>query len=252
MPIKGRALLRYSLVAFLLLACGCQLAHRRAVTLVNDRREKLKSLSRWSPTTCRVRVQLTQPALEHYKRLYPKEKKTIGNGVWPFVWTARESSCEVKAEAADKKADKNRQAILIQKGLLETALCTLLQVHFVNSPFDEMKVSGDQVSLQENWVAIRAKPDADFGIFMPTEQFLVETRTKSRGTFKATYAPAGRDWLPSVLELRSGTTVLALSDFVYEESRDSERRRPQSVWLEVGEERALRQAQLFFENCEPQ
>lgn len=231
-----------SCLVSLVFLSGCQLSQHRAMSLIGDRAQKLKPLSRWQQATCEVEARLTSPSIEHYKRILPTEKDALASGGWTFRWHARESSCEVTTTATG-------EAARTQKGLLDTALCTLLQVHWVNSPFDELQIASEQVELKDNVVRIRAPMQPELGLYLPTDQFLIETRTKSRGNFQATYAPIANEWLPKRIEVRSGKTVLALDEFEFDEMRIDGRRMIKSVWLELGEDRSLRQAQLVFTDC---
>lgn len=237
-------MLRTFSLIFVIAIGGCQFAQRRATDLVNDRVQKLKPLSQWQPVWCDLEVKPTAPAIEHYKSMYPKEAETLSQEIWPYTWKAREASCEVTALLSG-------EAVTTQKGLLETALCTLLQVHWVNSPFDELNLTPEQIELSDNIVHIKTNSNSSRGIFMPTDQFAVETRTKSRGNFKATYVQVDQEWQPKRIENRNEKTVLALDDFEFDESRIGGRRMLKSVWLELGEETSLRQAQIFFGKCQP-
>jgi hypothetical protein len=234
--------LRISLLVFVVLT-GCQFAQRRALGLIEDRTQKLKGLSQWQPVSCLIEARLTSPSVEHYKRLLPQEKN-LDSGGWTFRWRARETTCEVTTSASG-------EAARTQKGLMDTALCTLLQVHWVNSPFDELKIEPEQVDLKDNLVRVRAPARPELGLYLPTDRFVVETRTRARGNFQATYAWLENEWLPKRIEVRSEKTVLALDDFEYDQLKIGGRRMIKTVWLELGEDRSLRQAQLIFSECRP-
>lgn len=237
-------MLRACSLVFALLIAGCQFAQRRAMDLLEDRVQKLKPLSQWQPLWCDLEVKLTAPAVEHYKTMYPKEVETLSKPSWPFTWKAREANCEVTALLSG-------EAVSTQKGLLDTALCTLLQVHWVNSPFDELQVAPEQVDLSDNQVRIKTSSNPELGIFLPTDQFVVETKTKSRGNFRASYSLVDQDWLPKRIEVKTEKTILALDEIEFSESRISGRRSIKSAWLELGEDTSLRQAQINFGNCQP-
>jgi hypothetical protein len=233
------------LVGFVLVTfiTGCQFARVRALQLIEDRTHKLKPLSQWQPVTCQVDARLTAPSIERYRRRLVDQKE-LDSGGWIFRWRAGESTCEVSTR------DKNEVA-RTQRGLLDVALCTLLQVHWVNSPFDELNIVPEQVEWRDNVVRVHTSSRSELGLYLPTDQFVIETRTLSRGTFKASYGLVGNEWLPTRIEVHSGKSILALDGFEYDSPGIAGRRMIKTAWLEVGEERSTRQAQLVFTDCRP-
>ena len=221
---------------------GCQSTQEINLALVRDRAEKLKPYGNWLPTWCRVEARLTQPAMSRYRELLKTDK--LGSDVLTYTWKARKNVCEVLPLEPSELA-KNHKAFL------DTAMCMILQVHFVNSPFSELPVTPKDIVSSEGRVQIRtANGDPKLGIFVDPKQMTIETRTKSRGTFTAVYAEFDREWLPTRIEQRLGNTVILLDEFQYGDRRLNGRRMPSAVWISAGEEKPLPHTQIFLSDCQ--
>ncbi len=223
------------LLGFLFLA-ACQTAAQKNMALLNDRAEKLRPLSEWRSSWCRVEVEMTQPALARFKEMFPDEN--LATESWAYNWKARENMCEVTPVDVSP-------ATKSQQGFLNTAFCLLLQVHYVNSPFDELKIEPRDIESVKDVVHIASGADKDLGIYLPRERFVVETRTRSRGQLIAEYSENGGHWLPSRLEQRRGNTIFVVEDMQYAGARPW----LESFWIAVGGEKALRQSQVKIKDC---
>lgn len=221
-----------SLFVFLV---GCQTAQQKRESLVADRRDKLKPLSTFRPVRCSVEARLTQPALARYREMYPGEDASM----LEYTWHARESTCDVQPRA-DSKTSANYQ------GFLETAMCVLMQVHWVNSPFDEMTI--DAVEEKDARVHIGKSPN---GLYLDPTSFSLETRTSKHGTLIAQYERDRGDYLPSrlVQKTRKGTQIV-LDDFEWGDEAAG-RRMVRSFLISVGEEKPLEHSRVVFKDCRP-
>jgi hypothetical protein len=227
----------------LLIAGGCQTVQEKNLALIKDRSEKLKPLSTWRPTWCRLETRLTQPAIARYREMFPDETEKLTQESWAYTWKARKTSCEV-SPLQRSEMSKSHQAFL------ETAMCMLLQVHWVNSPFAELVAGPDDILSDGGRVHIRASTDQDLGIYLDPSAFVVETKTKSRGTLKASYHESENEWLPDRLEQRLPKSVLVVDALEYDTARVGRRRMLKSFWISVGEEKAMQHTQVFMSGCQ--
>jgi hypothetical protein len=237
---------RYILISPLLLA-GCQTIRDRNMELVQDRAQKLLPLSRFRTTWCEVEAKPTEPALARYRQLFPKEKSMLEkNESWVYTWHASENSCEIRA-LESSEAIKNHIAFV------ETALCLLLQAHWVNSPFDDLHVEPKDLVRLEDKVQIRTSPASpELGIWLEPKEFVVESRTKSHGDLKATYGqPVADEWLPTRIEQTKDKTSVLVDEIDYKKTKDGKRRLISSLWISVGDDKVapVRHTQLEFFNC---
>lgn len=223
---------------FLLAIMACQTAQQKSLHLVANRTEQLKPLSTWKSTWCQLEVELTQPTQARYQEMFPQENVT---NTMRYTWRALESSCEILPNGTG-------QALKNQQAFLETSLCLLLQVHYVNSPFDELIIKDSDVEAVGEVTHIRSGKDPALGIFLPSEKFVLETRTRNRGVLKAEYSEYSRDlWLPSRLEQSLGDTLLRVDDIEY-----GTEARPliKSFLISVGSsQKPIRQSKVSFTDC---
>lgn len=220
---------RASLLALIAMASlgGCQTTRQKNLTLVKDRMDKLKPLSRFKPTWCRLEARLSQPVVARYKTLFPKEAAKLKSETLNYTWKARESACEI-VPLEESPMVQNHKAIL------ETAMCVLLQTHWVNSPFDELEAKEDDIFSADKKVQIRAAGAGEgLGLFLDRETFLVETRTKARGTFEAVYEAKGSEWLPKSIAQRSAQSQFIVDQIEYAEAPLGARRMIRSFWLSL-------------------
>lgn len=237
---------KFFVALLLFCAVACQSTQEKNQALVRDRFEKLKPLSTWKPTWCRVDAKLTQPALARYREMFAAEPEKLQSETWSYTWKARETSCEVTS-LEDAPLSRNH------RGILETVFCTLLQTHFVNSPFDELKIMPEDISAHEDRVQIKLGLGSaeDIGLYLDPRAVSVETRTRARGTLNARYAQSGQQWLPERIEQKTATTVLLLDGFEYSEASVGARRMLKSFWISLGDSRALPHTQVFLSCVQP-
>src|SRR5262249_22177699 len=107
-----------TLLVFAVAACTSM--EQRRMDFVEDRGEKLKPLTTWHPTWCRVEAKLTQPALARYKEMLKNDK--LSDDTLVYTWKARKNICEI-LPLQQSELVKNHRAFL------ETAMCMLLQVY---------------------------------------------------------------------------------------------------------------------------
>ena len=228
---------------FPLLVLGCQSVQEKNIAFVHQRADQLHALNTWSPTWCRIETHLTKPAQARYSELYPDEQSKLAEETWAYTWKARKASCEITALEASSPMTKNHQAFL------EAAFCTLLQTHWVNSPFAEMQVSSNDVVNDRDRVHIRVAPDSPLGIYLDPNSFSLQTKTKGRGTFTVLYTQHGEDWLPESLTQTTGKLVIRVDSLTYRDSRLNGRPELASFWISVGDTTPLQHTEVQLSNC---
>lgn len=210
--------------------------------LLRDRVEKLKPLSTWKPAWCRVDARLTQPAIARYKEMFPDEIDKLTAESLAYTWKARETACEITP--LDSSPLTRNYA-----SFLDTAMCVLMQVHWVNSPFDELKVGADDIGERDGQVHIRAGESDDLGLFVDPRTVAVETRTKGRGVLRAAYAEVDGTWLPQRLVQRTAGADFVVDTIEWSDTYVGARRMPHSLWISVGEDKPVQHSQLVFSDC---
>jgi hypothetical protein len=232
----------FRIFAAVLLLVGCASAQKKNLAVVQDRVLKLKPLSTWSAKLCKLEVTLSEPAKARYKEMFPGEKLTEP---WEYTWKAREVACEVYGSSHSPMRDSHRP-------LMESALCLLLQTHWVNSPFDELKVGPEAIVESGDRVQIKMNEDPALGIFMERQAFVVETHTKSRGWMRAEYGDRDGSYVPLRLEAHGPDSVLALEDFDYEIAPIPHGRPVlRSFWIAIGNENVLKHSLVSVRECKP-
>lgn len=222
---------------------GCQTPHQKALALARDRAQKLAPLARYTPTVCDVEAKPTQPALARFSQMYPGEVEKLPVNSWSFKWRQSETRCEITAD----KAVAQSPVIKAQTGFLEAAFCMLNQVFYVNSPFDDLRVSPDDITMTKESVRIGPPQRPTEGIFLSQKDFEVTTKTK-RGDFKAIYKLNEGEWLPSQMEHTPENLKINLDQIEYGE-KVAGRRVIRSMVLSVGTERAFEHSQLTIRSC---
>jgi hypothetical protein len=174
--------------------------------------------------------------------MFPEEDVKLKEDIWAYTWKARESSCEVTS-LDPSPLSKNHSSFL------ESAFCTLLQTHFVNSPFDELKISADDIVTSEGKVQIRTGLEEGLGLFLDPKSFTIETKTKNRGVLRAVYVERDHHWLPVRLEERHANTQFVIDQIEYDDVPVGGRLVPKSFWISVGEQQAFPHTQISLSNC---
>lgn len=228
---------------------GCQTAQQKNLALVKDRATKLRPLSKWRAKWCRLDARLTQPVISRYRSMYPQDGAKLDQDSLAYTWKARESSCEITAL-------EDSPMVANHKAFLDTAICTLLQTHWVNSPFDELQVGENDIVTSGPKVQVKVSEVEDLGLFLDRERFSVVTKTKSRGVLEAVYMPVGKDWLPQSISQRTGPTEILIDQIEYSSDSTGDRPLIRSFWLSLGgltgaaiEEKALAHTQVNFSEC---
>lgn len=222
---------------------GCQTAAQRRVSLLKDRVDKLKPLSHFQPLTCQIEAELTAPARARYAALYPEDVAVIEEPHLEFVWHARRDASDLTASSPSAFMRNFAQFI-------GPAIKMLLQVYWVHSPFDDLRVRPeDVIEASDGRVFLRTEEGKSFGLYLSDQRFELETRTKGHGQLSAEYALNKTDWLPIRMEQDFGPTQLILDRFEWAEVPVVGRRVISAVWLKAGQGKALDHAHLFFKDC---
>jgi hypothetical protein len=212
--------------------------------VVQDRAVSLQPLMKWKSTWCRVEARLTQPAIARYQTMFPDQQ--VGE-ILSYTWKAQKFNCEVTPLEATP-VSKNHQ------GFVETAMCTLLQTHWVNSPFEDLQVHPQDVTKDKDGrVHLQSSMiDKELGIYLDPGPFKLETRTKARGILRAEYAEnAAHKWLPTRLEQVTPKSRLVVDSIEYDSALLNGRHLIKSLWISVGDQEEVRQhTQLNFYDCQ--
>lgn len=205
---------------------ACQSAREKDAILLKDRIEKLSPLSHWTPLDCQVKTELAPQQAQKYMAAFPDEKEHIENWDVTYDWTALRSRCEVRPQPLTP-ASAN------QRAFMEEALCTLMQVFWVHSPFDDLKFDPNKMEDTDKQVFLRENDDSDVGLYLNKADVSFETKTRRKGTYSARYALAGGDWLPAEIKHETPLFQIQLRDFEWDPN--SHRSPPKSFWLYVGD-----------------
>jgi hypothetical protein len=242
MELTKDKMFRAAWLISLLFLFGCQSLQEKNIDLIKDRAEKLKPLSTWRPTWCRLEAHLTQPAMARYRQMFPEED--FDEDVLAYTWKARKATCEISA-LQPSTLTKSHQ------GFLETAMCILLQVHWINSPFEGLEFAPQDVDNEEKLVHIRPPEiDKKLGVYLDPVAFIIETRTKSRGILKVAYSEHDHDWLPDRLEQDMPGARVVVDGLEYSNARVGGRRMLKSFWISVGDETPFRHTQVMVSECQ--
>jgi hypothetical protein len=233
-----------SVVAVLVLA-GCQSLKEKNIELIQDRADKLKPLMTFKPTWCRLETKLTEPAKARYREMFPEDVDKLGDATLNYTWKARKYNCEI-TPLDSSELTKNHQ------GFLETAICTLLQVYWVNSPFEELQmVPRDIKNEKDGRIHIEGSMiDKELGVYLDPVNFNMDTRTKSRGVLKAVYGQVQGQWLPVKLEQVTAKADLVVDEIEYETVPVGGRKLVKSLWISVGDkDQVMQHTQVLFTGC---
>ncbi len=227
----------------LIFMTGCQTTAQKNLNLFTDRSEKLRPLSKWQPTWCEVETHLTQPAAARYREMFPDEAGRLNGEPRIYTWKATQNSCEIIA-LVDSPLTKNHRAFL------ETALCVLLQAHWVNSPFAGLTLTSADLVTSDERVHIRTSPEPELGIYLDPSQFTLETRTKKRGVLSATYAESFGEWRPQSLEQTTAQSKILINELEFDSLRLGSRPLLKSFWISVGEKKLLQHSHVVLSSCQ--
>jgi hypothetical protein len=125
----------------------------------------------------------------------------------------------------------------------------LVQVHWVNSPFTDLKFSEKDVH-DENGVAhIRIASEPELGLFLNPEHFQIETKTKSRGVLRAEYRLVGEEPRPVELQQVLPKSVLRVSDIEFSVDQLNGRSLLKKFSISVGEKNPVPYATVEVHDC---
>ncbi len=235
--------MKWILPLLLLQVLGCQTAQQRDFEFASSRTTQLKPLSSWPATQCRVRVQLTEPALARYREMHPD---LVIEAVNHWRWLANERGCELRSLTLE-----NSPVLESQKALLANVFCVLLQTHYVNSPFDDIVFEPQHIHSNLETVQIRLGERPELGLFLKRDQFRIDTVTQSRGTFGATYAEVlqRQTWLPERIEQRKDSAGITLDNLHYTGTTINGRPMLRSFTVQLGEEQTVPHSQVVINRC---
>jgi hypothetical protein len=235
--------MKHWLVLVFLLTAACQTTREKNAIILKDRVEKLNSLSAWKPLHCQVKTELSGPQAQKYEVAFADEKELLENWDVTYDWIPRRTRCEAKPKPLTAMTAN-------QRAFVEEAFCTLLQVFWVHSPFDELKVMPQDIEDSDTQIFLRQKEDSDIGIYLSKTDMKFETRTAHKGTYSARYAQVGKQWLPSELRHETPTFKFVLRDFEW--SEDALRAPPKSFWIYVGDIAApVAHTKVIIDSCQP-
>jgi hypothetical protein len=196
-----------------------------------------------------VTTELTEPAKARYREMFPEERARLDEPTWTYLWRARETGCEIRSP-------ENTPLIKSHKQLLDTVFCILLQAHFVNSPFDELKISSENVARRADRVLISTGNSPDLGIFVDPDKFVIETRTRTLGALLASYSEKGghdswvrERWLPDRLEQRNEKSVVVVDAIDYGPLAIYGRTMIQGFNISLGEHQAALHTRVRLSGC---
>lgn len=239
---SGRWLLFLSAAFFLGFCVGCQSVQEKNMALISDRAQKLKPLSYWRPTWCRIEAHLTEPAMARYREMFPAEENNVRETM-VYTWKARKTTCEITSFDSSPLINNH-------KAFLETAFCMLLQTHWVNSPFDELPIKPDDVDKVNDHVHIKTSSEPGLGVYLDPKELKIETRTKSHGTIRADYGSLDNEWLPQRIEQQLPKQDLVLDMFEYDPKPLNGRPTLKSFWISVGEDKPFQHTHVELQNCQ--
>lgn len=225
-------------------ALGCQSAQQKNIEVVQKRAVSLAPLMRWTPTQCRVEARPTQPMLAMYRTIFPEENMTDS---LTYTWRAQKFNCDIKGNE-DTRAGKNFQ------GFVKIALCTLLQTHWVNSPFEDLQLHPRDIKQEKDGrVHIQTSMlENELGIYLDTGPFKIETKTKALGLLRADYEEnSAKQWVPVRLEQVTKSNFVVDSIEYDQSTAANGRHQIKSLWISVGDQKRplTRHAQLSFDDC---
>jgi hypothetical protein len=165
-----------------------------------------------------------------------------------YTWKARKYNCEL-TPLDSTPLSKNHQAFL------ETAMCVLLETHWVNSPLEDLHVAPRDVNEEKDGrVHIQSSMlDKELGIYLDPKELKIETHTKGHGVIKAVYSESAEHrWLPSRIDQTTSKARLVLDGIEYDPATIGGRHLIRSLWISIGDSggEVHKHTQVFFNNCQ--
>ena len=186
---------------------GCQSAPLSRRALLEDRVTKLKPLGQKAPMRCLMLVQLTEPARARYQRMFQGE--LLDSRAMTFTYRVSPETCGVIPLEPGIVAER-------EKSILQTALCVIVQTHFIHSPFEGLHPAESDLETEAETGRVHIRQGTgDLGLYLDPKAVALETRTRARGDFLATYSDRAGRWLPDFIEHRMGASKIRLDHFVF-------------------------------------
>lgn len=212
-------------LALVFFAIACQSVQEKNALILKDRVDKLHS-PYWRPMRCRYQAQLAASQLAKYKVAFADEQLLLDQFDVTYEWLPHSSKCSVHVTPLTPLTAN-------QKAFVDQAMCTLVQVFFVRSPFDGLRVLPTDVIDKDDQILLAQRSDSDLGIYLSKKNFDLETRTARNGTLRAKYSQFGEKYLPQELSHQTASFNLVLKDFEWEQAGG--RTVPKALTIAVGE-----------------
>jgi len=198
----------------------------------------LRAPPRLQPTWCRVDARLTAPATARYRQIFPADVEALSATGLPFTWKFSAASCEVMP--------LHRTPLEVNyQGFLDTALCLLVQTHYVNSPFTALTPVALESRERRTFIRTGAAPD--LGVYLDADTFRVETQTQARGRLTVDYEQVAGAWVPSRLAQRLGPTQIVVDQLEYDGAHAG---RLKAFVINVGEDKVRPHSDVTISECQ--
>ncbi len=195
--------------------------------MVLDRAEKLQHLSKQSLKACEVHFRPAAPlaAAVDTQRAPHSLQEVKGR------WLQHRRRCHLNGSFPDA---------------VEIAVCRMLQVYWINSPFHELSLQEFDMEESDGFVILRSrsgKGERPSGLWLPRDEFVVEARGRQQTRWRASYHQVGEKYQPYTLEYESNQGKIVLEDLIYE---GSDWNQLKSFWISVGSEQLVAFGQIEF------
>ena len=209
-----------------ILLTACQTTQEKNAIILKSRVDALHKPP-FKPLRCEYRSELSPAQAQKYRTAFSDEAASIDDWNVVYEWLPRSRNCQVHAKPLTPVSAN-------QRVFVEEALCTLMQVFWVHSPFDGLRILPTDVEDRDEQIFIRQKEDSDIGITFHKVDFTMETKTAKNGTLRAAYARVGDLFAPTSLEHQTTMYHFAVRDFEWGDAAEP----PKSLWINIGEMQA--------------
>lgn len=226
-------------MALTLLSCT-SLKLRSNRDFIQQRAHQLEGLNHFPEQNCTLTAELSQPVKAGMEDTLPGWKTKTPIGKRTYEWQVRKNSCRVTT-------DETAKWVSYQRAIVQAAVCTLLQTHYVNSPLLGINFEKIPIVDHEDRVEISTGPGTSLSLLRG--DFVLETKTKARGLLRAQYFMAERDWVPSSLEQQLPESVVRVDQITY--GLHARNFTPlESFWISVGSDNVIAHTFIKVERCE--
>jgi hypothetical protein len=222
---------------------GCQSLQEKNALFLKERVERLQPKTSWTARRCEVKAELSAPQAVKYRTAFPDETGLLDNWQATYDWSSRESKCQIHVQPLTPLTAN-------QRAFVEEAFCTLLQVFYVHSPFEGIRILPTDMIDQEGRLFLRQRADSEVGIYLDKAAMNIETQTARNGVYKASYVQHDNVWLPNEISHQSSLFSFVVRDIDWPDG-DS-RQPPKSFWIYLSENNEASQTphtKLEITNC---